>query len=297
MTVTIFLRGGLGNQLFQYAAGLYLSRMQEEELEIRHDLLPIEWDNISGIPRCPVQVGEFKFEGRLSCKMNQPTGGTHFVSKRLQLQRVFADIFPNSFLRFGILAGESKIHPDFSSIGRIRKINSYCFSRVPAQSLGDSLRMQLKEVVNPSSGFLDLVGEAYESAPIIMHVRLGDHLRLTHLYGATDFESVKNEVNRVRELRSRPVWLFSDSPWTLPQGLTESLRVEKIVGPETIESPIENLVLMSLGSHFVAANSTLSWWVAFLKGEGDAVSFPANLGSRANIFSPNMILSGWKSFD
>ena len=57
--VSVFLRGGLGNQLFQYSAGLKISRMTGKKLILRTDLLPIQEDKIGGISRWPNQISEF----------------------------------------------------------------------------------------------------------------------------------------------------------------------------------------------------------------------------------------------
>jgi hypothetical protein len=296
MTVRVFLRGGLGNQLFQYAAGMFLSRKQNEDLELRHDLLPNAWDSIMDIPRCPVQLDSFRFEGTLCCNKSQPAGKTHFFSKVLQLQRVLADIAPKLFLRMGVLAGETSNSPDFLTLQSVRTLNAYCTSLIPALMLGESLRKQIRDVVNPSPMFLDLSRQASASSPIIVHIRLGDYLKLSHLFGATDYDAISKEIDRVKNSNFAPVWLFTDSPSDLTHGIEQSLGVSRIVGPDTIESPVENLVLMASGSHFIAANSTFSWWAAFLKGEGGHVSFPKTLGSGHNIFSKDMTLKGWRSY-
>jgi hypothetical protein len=293
MTVKVFLRGGLGNQLFQYAAGLFLARKQNESLVIRHDLLPDKWDSISGIPRCPVQLDGFRFDGTLARRKVQPQGKTHFLSKLLQLQRVLADRFPSFFLRLGILAGDSSNPPDFAQLNGIRTVNAYCSSPIPAISLGDSLREQMRAVVVPSLGFVELAKQASETSPIMLHIRLGDYLNLSKLYGTADYGAISLEITRVKAKTSNPVWLFTDSPSDISVSNLQMLGVTKVIGPETLESPIENLVLLAAGSHLITANSTFSWWAAFLKGEGDQVSIPNDSRSEHTIFSQSMRLRGW----
>jgi hypothetical protein len=293
MTVKVFLRGGLGNQLFQYAAGLYLARKQNESLVLRHDLLPDKWDSISGIPRCPVQLDDFRFDGTLARRNIQPEGKTHFLSKLLQLQRMLADRFPSFFLRLGILAGDSSYPPDFAQLNRIRTVNAYCSSPIPAIGLGESLRRQMRAVVEPSPKFVELAKQASETSPIMLHIRLGDYLNLSKLYGTADYGAISLEVARVKAKKSNPVWLFTDSPSDISVSDLQMLGVTKVIGPETLESPIENLVLLAAGSHLITANSTFSWWAAFLKGEGDQVSIPNDSRSEHTVFSHSMRLKGW----
>lgn len=289
----VFLRGGLGNQLFQYAAGLYMARKHRAKLVFRTDLLPMKADSIGGISRWPIQITDFDMEGFAYGRRNQPEGKTNSFSKGMQVQRFIGDHGGDLLLRFGIVAGEKSKEFDFEKSKRLRIINSYCGSAAPAVSLGDELRNQIRHVISPSDQFQAMLQKAQTSAPIIVHLRLGDYMGLKDLYGEIDLRALRLEVERLRELHGSEVWLFTDSPEQLNAQKLNQLRVSQIFGPERLKKPIENLVLMSAGSHIVCANSTFSWWAAFLRGEGPSVSYPAQIVAANKIFSREMILDGW----
>jgi hypothetical protein len=292
----VFLRGGLGNQLFQYAAGLYMARKHKVKLVFRKDLLPAEIDSIGGISRWPIQITDFEMEGWVSGPRNQPKDKTHIFSKSMQVQRFIGDHSGDLLLRFGVLAGEKSREFDFQKMNRLRIINSYCGSATPALSLGDTLRNQIRNVINPSDAFQSMLQKAKTSSPIIVHLRLGDYVGLKGLYGEVDLRALGLELERLRNLHGTEVWLFTDSPEQLNSQELNQLKVSQIFGPETLEKPIENLVLMSTGSHIVCANSTFSWWAAFLKGEVPSVSYPSQIVAANKIFSRDMILDGWISY-
>lgn len=53
MTVVVQLRGGLGNQLFQYAAGVSVSSRHQTDLDIDVSLLPAHTVSRGGVRRWP----------------------------------------------------------------------------------------------------------------------------------------------------------------------------------------------------------------------------------------------------
>lgn len=292
----VFLRGGLGNQLFQYSAGKYLSRKQATEVEFRTDLLPPAADSIAGVSRWPSQLSEFSNNEIVWCKKNQPDGATHVLSKFLQAIRMLGDLFPSLFLRFGLLVGEKNSAPDLSHLPRLWLIDSYCSSSLPARNLGDELRHEITSIKNPSPKFLEHSKEASEVDPIVVHIRLGDYRNLKHLYGEPDFSRIASLLNEVNPAHKEPVWLFSDSPQDIDEKAKKELGVTNVFGPGDLKRPIENMVLMSRGSVLICSNSTFSWWAAFLKGDKGKVYYPESEGLPNRIFSGDLVLDGWKAF-
>jgi hypothetical protein len=294
--IKVFLRGGLGNQLFQYAAGLFLAQNQGEKIVFRTDLLPICKDSIANISRWPNQLSEFNSVGLLSQRKPQPAGSTHLLSKKLQILRFFGDIFPKFLLSIGILSRERISTPPFSNLPRIWLVDSYCSSAIPALYLGDNLRDQIRSIKDPSTQFSNLLQEAISARPIVIHVRLGDYQNLKHLYGEPKYERIETLVRSLGHDNKTEVWLFTDSPEAIEQKMLVRTGVTKVIGPNQLDRPIENLVLMSMGSKLICSNSTFSWWAAFLMGEGGNVFYPASANMPHEIFSGNMVIKGWKAF-
>ena len=294
--ITVFLRGGLGNQLFQYSAGLYLARTQDTKVEFRSDLLPSCVDAVAGVSRWPSQLSEFSSNAVVKCWKNQPKGSTHFFSKVLQVIRILSDLAPGVFVRLGLLTGERNSAPNLLGLPKVWLVDSYCSSQVPALGLGDELRKRICEIEEPSTNYLELIREANALRPIIVHIRLGDYRNLKHLYGKPDFSRISSQVREVNIEFKSPVWVFSDSPEDLDAEFRKHMGVSKVLGPKDLLRPIENLVLMSKGSALICSNSTFSWWAAFLMGDHGSVYYPALDGPRVQIFAGDLILEGWRSF-
>lgn len=297
MAIEIFLRGGLGNQLFQYAAGLYLADKQNEEAIFRSDLLPLQPDSLAKISRWPIQISDFNLHGTISSKSNQPYGSTNGFSRLMQVWRMLGDLFPKPMMRLGYLSGESYVPDDFSSLPSIRQINSYCNSPQPATLLGDSLRRQVTNLVSPSKEFQDTLEESKQLKPTMVHLRLGDYRGLPSLYGSVNVDKLSKVIETISEAADVPVWLFTDSPEDVGLEFVRRLGVSRVLGPNVLPAPIENLIAMSSGSSLICANSTFSWWSAFLKGPDGSVFFPKARSAQIRVFKGNMVLWNWKAYD
>ena len=295
LKLQVFLRGGLGNQLFQYSTGLYLAENFEKELVLRTDLLPISKDEVGGISRWPEQMSGFRHSGTLRNKANQPENSTNLFAKSMQAMRMLGDLSPSLTKRFNWLASETKYRlPD--RFERITLINGYSSFKDFALENRSKLREQLSSLVDPSAMFLSNLAELKERNPVIVHVRRGDYIGLESIYGTLAERYYSDAIGILREQGSTDrTWIFSDSPEKLPKYLLKSLGTERVIGPKEIPSPLETLVLMSMGSAIVAANSSFSWWAGLVSQDGNLLVAPRISSARTNNFSnDDERVPGWK---
>jgi len=295
LKLQVFLRGGLGNQLFQYSTGLYLAENFEKELVLRTDLLPISKDEVGGISRWPEQISGFRHSGTLRNKASQPKNTTNLFSKSMQAMRMLGDSFPSITTRFNWLSSETKfVVPD--RLERITLINSYASFKDFALENRSKLREQLSSLVDPSPMFLSNLAELKERNPIIVHVRRGDYMGLESVYGHLDTKYYSDAIELLREqVNSDRTWIFSDSPDELPNYMVKSLGAERVIGPKEIPSPLETLMLMSMGIALVGANSKFSWWAGLIAQEGNPLVAPRISSARTNNFSNlDERVLGWK---
>jgi hypothetical protein len=294
--VRVFLRGGLGNQLFQYALGLEVSRQSGRDLVIREDLLPLAEDAISGISRWPNQLLSFAHSGLTRARSHQPNGSTNLFGKIMQLQRMIGDRAPHVLEMLGLYAAETK---EFKSLGasltRIRSINGYASSRSYALLGRAELTSQLKDLKSPSPQFKEVYSDSTLIESTVVHLRLGDYQGLTDIYGELGEKYIADALSEANSM-SNPIWLFTQDAGQAPAWIMDILKPERVIDNSVISNPLENLVLMSSGRALVCSNSTMSWWAAFLHQCPENVVAPRFVG-KTNIFNCDMMLEGWKLID
>ncbi len=108
--------------------------------------------------------------------------------------------------------------------------------------------------------------DSEKERPVVLHFRFGDYLA-EEKFGIPSQIYYKNAVELISSHSSTPrnYWIFSDD-------IAKAHEIAGIVGIENprlftadLYSPSETLEIMRLGSDFIIANSTFSWWAAFLR--------------------------------
>jgi hypothetical protein len=277
-TVRVILRGGLGNQLFQYAAGVSLSNKLCATLTLDSTLLPETKVNSMGVTRWPEQLDEFNHHGSMHRRRFTSRLQADLHSKILHLDRGLGDISPTILRRFGRFSNESH-----SPLKHFRKldarstvINSYCNSPGFFLDDADEIRKSIHDLRTPSHEYEQLKEKALELEPLAVHVRLGDYRKLSHVYGVFDPSYLERAIRLQFSLtHERPIWLFSDEP-DLALTTTSHLRFRLEVPPHLSRlSSLETLLVMSACKGLVASNSSFSWWAAFLKNQSqENIIFP-----------------------
>lgn len=279
MSVVVQLRGGLGNHLFQYAAGFSLARRLGEELLIDTALLPREEIMLGGVRRWTEQISGFEHGGSFV-----DTGGSsrqrrrvvQFLSGR---ERAFGDSpLPNSFPG-RLYAHESRDDLDeFAALRSGARINAYCNSLRFFENDEEEIRRQVRTLVAPSLWYVDQAAQLEKEGAVAVHVRWGDYLNLKHVFGTVPPTYYRRALDLLaRTDVDRPVWLFSDDPKGASEYLAGTVDVANVVVPPAESTALENLLLLSKASGLVGANSSFSWWSAFLSTTHRSVVFPRPL--------------------
>ncbi len=119
---------------------------------------------------------------------------------------------------------------------------------------------------------------------VSIHVRLGDYIRikyptLSHSYYYT------NAINYIKKHVKNPkFYIFTNDPKNLNKYLKLDIP-HTVVTWNTGKNSFRDMQLMSLCKHNIIANSTFSWWAAFLNANPDKI-----------VISPDVWLSWDKSW-
>ena len=306
--LVISLAGGLGNQLFQYAAALNHDSTAKILFERRFGG---PRQNQSGLPEI------FSFQNSwLLLGDDEPTSwipqkiynslirtsGTNknwlFSVIGLPMRAFFSLILRrrlgcwlNVSLSRG-LGGEATptLPIDTYQIGLFQNSEN---------CLHPNVLKSLRELqpTNPSTELVEWINRAKNQRILVVHVRLGDYL-LEPDFGIPSPEYYFEAIAGMQALDDfSDIWVFSNDIEKAKEHLS-FLNFDFVTWvPEIGGSASETLHLMREGSAFVIANSTFSWWGAFLSKTEDAqVVAPSPWFVRAT--APEGIIPvGWRTIN
>jgi hypothetical protein len=253
------LKGGLGNQLFQSAAGLRLALARETTLKLDPSALE---DPGTGTPRS-FEMGAFRFSAEIAdpsevaaCAAPAPSGFGRLLAR-------WRNAKPDS------RAIERHFHfdPDVLTLSDGVCLDGYWQSERYFADASDRVREEFRFRNPPSGRNAEIIDEMAACNAVSLHVRRGDYVtnpaaNATH--GTCPLDYYYRAIDYIRERVPNPsFFLFSDDP----KWIRENLEFD---GPATVidhngpDSGSEDLRLMSHCQHHIIANSSFSWWGAWL---------------------------------
>jgi len=269
---TVRLVGGLGNQLFIYFAGLYVSRKAGTKLVC--DLSYLDTD----VSKHGVAITSFDLEGVFirdsKWKTNIEIAWNRIISylslKSNHFMRIYQYISRTHVSQgVGYDADLEIIRPDLIFFG-------YFQTWRYARAVNNHSQLVLK-IKNPSEWFIQLKSIAEQEQPIMIHVRHGDYYQEQNSFiGVLGANYYKNAIREVRAAGvSSPIWVFSNDAESARKLLGPHLdrEVTWVVSPAGTDAA-EELALMQFGGAHIIANSTFSWWGAFLSRSTKLVIAP-----------------------
>ncbi|MGB7243614.1 MAG: alpha-1,2-fucosyltransferase [Sulfitobacter sp.] len=271
------LHGGLGNQLFQYAAGRALALRHRTGLAIDDRILPeigfrLCQQHFDWKVKTPSKLPPVKSDGLIRY------GAWRLLGKTPSLRREKGLGYDASFENWG---EDTYLHGYWQT--------ERYFSAVKAD-----IRNDLKIVTPSSTQNAEMAARITETNSVSLHVRRGDYLALAAHNVCTEsyYQAALKQVVDVTETTPH-VFVFSDEPKWARDNLP--LDYEKTIvdfnGPET---DYEDLRLMSLCQHNVIANSSFSWWGGWLNANPDkVVAGPAKWFGNNKMYNPDILPETW----
>jgi Glycosyl transferase family 11 len=268
--ITVSLIGGLGNQMFQYAAGKALAARHGVPLALdisgfrNYELRPFLLGRLA-VPEAvdlvevqPVQKPEDNFErakwkariDRLLGKAGLPklASPNEYREPHFHYDPAFEALGPQTTL-FGYFQSERY----FSSIAE--ELRDWF---APRQPPGEAAGAALKRI------------EA-SHLPVSIHIRRGDYLKPgTHeVHGILGESFYRQALGRLESVAGgeAELFVFSDDPQAAEQVLSFVPNLNHVRGDP--ERPWEDMALMARCRHHVIANSSFSWWGAWLNRSPD----------------------------
>ncbi len=283
------LTGGLGNQLFQFAAALSHSEANVTKVELETRLGKPR--TTEGVPDLlEFRIPNATLHNSWSSVINRALGyslrislktSNSFQIKILKMCKKLAISALSSLLIHNLVRVISPSNLGFDSSFNIAKkgalvigyFQSYRFFNHRPECV-EVLR-NLELAGGDPVELRDLRSLASIEKPLVVHIRRGDY-RLEDNFGLLSADYYSQVIPTLfASGKYGKIWLFSDDLESAVKCIPSEL-VDKVRPIEEIDkSPAATLQAMRLGYGYVIANSSFSWWGAFLSiQEGTEIHAP-----------------------
>jgi len=263
--IVVKLRGGIGNQLFQYAAGRRMALVNDVELKL--------------------DISYYEIVNNRSYKLNY-FNVIETMASHKEINRFYAK---SSFLKriFGRRKGRSKDFSDKVITDRLFEVNSQLFEPVKDafldgywgdeiyfRDIEDQIRKEFEFRVHFPDGYHEWNNAIQSVNSVSVHVRRADYLLPAHqrIFRLLDESYYERAIEFIRRSVNRPVFfVFSDEIKMVKEmGCFQKSNVTFIEDDRINEDYIE-FALMRKCKHNIVANSTFSWWTAWLNQNREKV--------------------------
>lgn len=249
--VVVALKGGLGNQLFQWAFGAGLAA---EGARVRYDV---------GLA-----------EGSVHLEIGPIVNGSDLVTLPVMLlraQRRFG--LPQSVTRWTHVTEPRFAYTDPAELPLAQRslLEGYWQSPRYFAAVEDTVRQTVKDWAHQTltdEGRAMLAQIRSTSGACSVHVRRGDYLEggIREVHGLLDADYYRRALSIARTKGAQRFFVFTnDHAWVA----NELFDGDVVAVPWSVaETPIGEIGLMAACQEHIVANSSFSWWGAWLGGGG-----------------------------
>jgi hypothetical protein len=269
--IRIVLLGRTGNNLFQYALGRVLAEKHGVPLILDASWFNEEgWAEVSHFLNLPLQAKVVRRGSVGARALRKFTGKHYWEYRRVPILREAGDdqSFDTRFLDapadcmlFGYF--QTPIYFDRIAADLRPELNSLLRGAFQ-NGCGQDARATVARASCPQP----LTQTLAETSSVAVHVRRGDYLHHP-AFDVCDRHYYHHSMDEMRaRLPSAHFFVFSDDPdWC--RGEFRNDDVEVVDSGASAANPLHDLYLMSLASHHIIANSSYSWWSAWLGDKPD----------------------------
>jgi hypothetical protein len=264
------LKGGLGNQMFQYAYAKLLQKMTKDDVRLDYVAFEVLEGNTSvpGIEQFRITIPKAtEKEVKKICMLNH-THKSRVLNYYIYIVKIMIESFINSKYYFEKEGGY--INPDsiiknsyfdgfWQSWRYVEEVKNEIIKEfVPRNELSENTK-HIQEVIKKQNA-------------VFVGVRRGDYTKNPQHYGTFGSGYYQNAMKYISEYVNNPVfYIFSnDIEWckiNLDLGMFNVIYRE----PNQQISDFEELMIMASCKHAIIANSTFHWWGAALINNTDKI--------------------------
>lgn len=239
--VSVHIKGGLGNQLFQIAAAYAYAKKEGVHLQILHKIhngdRPVYWDTILHRVK-PYLVQSIS---------------PHIIQ--------WYESRPTMYQSIPSIAGQAI---EGIMLNEYMQTSNYFYN--------DEIKCELRELFAPSSVLMDEVSARYsfllenKDRVIVVHARRTDYLRnqtMIDIHGPLHSNYYKEAIRRMKDKVENPIWLLTSDDNRYWMEIEKELDIHAPVILMN-ESDIHTFALLQQFQHIIMSNSTFIWWCTWM---------------------------------
>ena len=283
MTIITNIIGGLGNQMFQYAAGYVLA--QKTGLDLKLDLNDY---NLIGDKRFELEKTfglQILKANKVDIKNIIGNDGNLYIRRfinKLGLSKNFLKEKPYTFNE-NFLNVKDSIYLD----GYWQNYNYFLKDKLKIKQQFNFTCLSNKE--------RELFFEKYRDRSCVsLHIRKGDYINKKNIkiFFPLDDKYYTEALNIIKgKIKNPYFFIFSDDLEWVNSNINLNNINYKIVPPSLIVG--KDMALMSLCDHHIIANSTFSWWGAWLNFSKNKIVVTPKNWLNSNIQPAGLNCSSW----
>ena len=288
--IIVGLKGGLGNQLFQYAAGRRLAHIHNTIVKL--DTTAYYY----GGPR-QFELNHFNIKENIAvtAEINQLTS-----VKNNKLQRLIHDLLHNhpNLAPTHIRYNKTNFNPRILTLPDNVYLEGYWTSERYFKDIENIIRKEFTFKNPPSEQIQQIIEQISAVNSVSLHIRRGDYVldpKTNQTHGICGLDYYYRCIEQISlKIKYPHFFIFSDNMDWCRNNLKIKYHPVNYVDHNQPDKACEDLRLMSLCKHHIIANSTFSWWGAWLAADKDKIVFtPEKWFARDDINTDEMFPKDW----
>jgi hypothetical protein len=281
--------GGLGNQLFQYAAGRALSLKHKVPLKI--DTTFYHSTVKENVTKRGFELDLFKINADVASQEELDL----FIHRSF-FKKIMKRLFPSSGYFYAEEKKQNSVN-DFSNYGDNIYLDGYWQSEKYFKDIRTTLLNELNLKKEIPETCLPVIEQIKSTTSVSIHIRRGDYISneiISPNYCNVPVEYYHKAIETVKKQHPAiTVFVFSDDM----EWVKINLKLPEqcvYIDFNTGENNVFDMYLMSLCKHNVIANSSFSWWGAWLNQYPDKIVIaPENWYAKKELINNDLIPDTW----
>jgi len=281
--IVVRLIGGLGNQMFQYAMAKNVAVKNNVILKLDISDL-INSDNQGNYTIRNFELNNFNIKSEIAVSEE-----LNYFKKKSKFLRYLNKLIP---IGYKSLIDEKKLSFDKRILNL--KGNKYFTGYWQSELYFREIRNQLLDeftLITINSDLQNIINDIKNSESVSMHIRRGDYIIKYSDYYYTQtpeyyLNSLKNITAKYPKIK---VFVFSDDIEWAKTNIKTDVEIIFV----TPNKSYEDLFLMSLCKHNIIANSSFSWWGAWLNENPDKICIAPTNWFKDKTIKIDIIPNNW----